>query len=190
MRNIFLDIDDTLLYTRKAFCEIYNEKYKYHPEFKIACPEDIYQWDLKDACPLQDDVFDIFSHEKFYEIAEPFEDMIEVLENLSKKTDIFLCSNWNLINFIWKSKWIHKHLPFAAWTILMTPSKNTKFHKWLVNMEWAIFVDDSVSNLNKSNAEIKICFAIKDYQCNEWWDWLRTNNWKELWKMIEKYLIN
>ena len=68
------------------------------------------------------------------------------------------------------------------------PASNTEQEykdKSHIDMSDGIFIDDSVNNLETSNAAIKICFG-DEYPWNEKWKGIRCANWHEVENYIER----
>jgi len=70
------------------------------------------------------------------------------------------------------------YLPFIKECIFIV-NDGYRMDKSSINMQGAIFLDDTTDNLNSSNADIKICVGNK-YPWNDKWDGIRCYNWTDI----------
>lgn len=174
MKNLFVDFDITIVDSVKVICKLYNQDYCNDPSFNIAIPENLYQWNMKDECPLCNNLIDYFDSSRFFDILEFQPNAYEVLEELNKKYNLIIVTSGTLQNLHLKSKWIEENIPFIN-DVILIKSKD----KSLINMKNSIFIDDLASNLETSNAEMRIVFGkIKGW--NEDWKGMRCENWLEI----------
>lgn len=146
------------------------------------------RYDLKDQCHLVDHQENIFSSEEFFKNLEFMPEAKEVLEKLSNKYELIICTIGTLDNLSYKAQWIKNNLPFIKNVMLLSSAvgaSGIKMDKSIANMKDSIFIDDHVDNLLSSNAELKICFG-KKYLWNENWVGERCYNWSE----VENLLLN
>ena len=184
--KIFIDFDCTIVDSVKTYCNVYNSFFKEHEEFEKADHSRVNRYDLMDQCHLADHQETIFSHEEFFKHLEFMPHAEEVIEKLSNKHELIICSIGTLDNISLKAKWIKNNLSFIKNVILISSAVTTngiKMDKSSVNMSNSIFIDDHVENLLSSNAEFKICFG-KKYEWNESWTGQRCFNWKEVEKLL------
>ena len=180
-QKLFLDFDNTIVDTMYAFCEQYNDIYKYNSNFKRANPKKVKHWNFKTQCPLQlGETEDLFSRKKLWEYMRLYSNAESSLKELSKKYDITIISIGTAENVAHKSIWIKQNLPMIKDVILIR-NEGVKMDKSSINMEGATFVDDVKSNLDSSNASRKILFG-KKYEWNK--DW--TGEWAKDW--LDLYL--
>jgi len=187
MKNkIFIDFDETIVATNKAFCATYNSIFKDVEGFIHADYNQCNCWDYKDVCPLlenREDVETVFRSVEFFKTLTMIDDnMASVLQELITQYEVIICTIGNPGNLALKSVWIQKHLPYISQVILMSNS-NCIMDKSNIQMEDCIFIDDNINNLNSSNASKKICYG-KEYKWNKEWDGLRALDSKELLTMI------
>ena len=178
-KKFFIDFDNTIIDTTDAFCSVYNELYCDHLNFKTAEPDLVNVYNFSDQCPLVKNVLDIFEHPLFFKFASFINDnTCKVLEELSVKYKLIICSIGTPKNLAYKARWLEEKLPFIKDYVLIS-NPVCKMNKSIVNMEGAVFLDDIPSNLYSSNAERKILFG-KRYSWNKEWDgeWLRS--WSEV----------
>ena len=63
-------MDSTITNSVKSFCDTYNKIYQYYPDFKLADPNKLQRYDLKDICPLVCNPLDIFDQNLFFKHLE------------------------------------------------------------------------------------------------------------------------
>lgn len=182
-RKLFIDYDGTIIDTIDAFCSVYNELYCNHPYFKTAESDLVNQYNMKDQCPLVDNVLDIFQHELFFKFARLINDnTYEVLVDLSKKYQLIICSIGTPRNIAYKACWLEKKLPFIKDYVLIS-NPNCYMNKSIVNMEDSIFLDDIPSNLISSNCNEKDKYLFgKRYPWNDesLWNSKWCSDWNEV----------
>ena len=167
--KLFIDIDGTIINTIDAYCSVYNELYINHPKFKTAESTLVNQYNLKDHCPLVENVLRIFEQPLFFKFARLINDnTYEVLEKLNKKYKPIICSIGTPRNIALKAIWLEEKLPFIKDYVLITKS-DCKIGKGIVNMEGSVFLDDLPENLVSSNANKKLLFG-EIYPWNLGWD--------------------
>lgn len=184
--NLFLDIDNTITQSTKAFCSLYNDIYKYHKDFKQANWEKVNKWDFTDECPLCENVELMFADKRFFNRLNFIDkNMKETLFNLDKKYNITLVSIGTYGNIALKSIWVAQNIPFIKNSIFII-NKGCKMDKSIIKMtEDDILIDDHQDNLFSSSAGTKICFAdLGKKEWNEKWDGLFVNNSLDLLKII------
>jgi len=168
---------------------VYNEIYIKHPDFIPADPDGIVSWSAKEQIPLCKDINELFGHPLFFEFARPL-DMwtIPTLEKLSVNHELIVCSVGVPENISKKAKHIQKWFPMVHQSILLMQS-DCKMDKSIVDMSSktcptpTIFIDDVVSNLLSSNADVKICIG-KKYEWNKNWTGYRCLTWEDVAKFI------
>jgi len=171
-QKIFMDFDGTIINSIKAFCYVYNNiKYPSHPEFRPAEWSLVERYDAKCQCPLVENVLELFEHPLFFKSAEFLNgNTYEVLEQLNEKYDVILTSIGTFNNLSMKALWIKENLPFIKQCILLNNGANT-MNKGIVNMQGGIIVDDVLSNLESSNADIKIIMGDE-------YDWNKSDKYR------------
>lgn len=183
--KLFVDFDSTITASIKSFCKTYNFLYKYHESFKPADWTKVNQWDFGDQCPLLPDkqsVAEIFASKHFFKKLEFMPGAREVLYALHKEYDVVLVTIGDHVNLARKSMWIYQKLGFVKDVILLN-NEGGKMDKSLVQMHNGIFIDDVASNLESSNAEVKICYG-QTYPWNEEWQGFRCENWNDVAKLL------
>lgn len=185
--KLFVDFDNTLVASIKAFCQTYNYFYQYHKGFQPADWTKVNKWSFSDQCPLLEDseaISSIFSSKHFFRKLEFMPNAKEVLYALHKDYDIIIATLGSHLNLARKSMWIYQNLGFVKDVILLYNKKN-KMDKSIVNMgKSSIFIDDVASNLESSNAELKICYG-KRYPWNVKWEGLRVYDWELAYGLLD-----
>ena len=178
---MFLDFDSTIVDSLKSFTDVYNLLYLNHPQFKLADPNKVCQYNLKCQCPLVDKALDIFEHKLFFENLEFINDnTYEVLERLNRKYQLIIATIGSYSNLSKKALWIEEKIPFIKDCLLIS-NDGCKMDKGIVNMSGngSIFLDDVESNLRSSNCERRILFG-KKFEWNIGWLGYWALNWSEI----------
>lgn len=185
--KLFVDFDSTIVASIKAFCQTYNQLYKYNKGFKPADWTRVNRWDFSDQCPLLENkeaINNIFSSKHFFKRLEFMPNAKEIIYKLHKNYDIIIVTIGSHINLARKSMWIYQNLGFIKDMILIYNEKN-KMDKSIVNMgKNSILIDDVASNLESVNAEIKICYG-KYYPWNANWNGLRAYDWETVYSLLK-----
>lgn len=182
--KLFLDFDQTIVNAVEAYCETYNNIYAHCHGFEYAEWEKIKRWDLTDQCPMHTEPETLFASWLFFELLNPMDDnTFEMLEEIKEFCDITICTIGTPENIIRKTQWIVDNLGISD-MILLSQEKIT-MDKSVVNMEGAVFVDDSYKNLLSSNADFKICFGTTEW--NKDWSGCRVDNWSQLCSVLKRH---
>jgi 5'(3')-deoxyribonucleotidase len=177
--KLFIDFDETITGSVKAYCDAYNEIYQNHSEFKPADWTKSVAWDIRDVCPLVSDVNQIFGSKEFFYYCDFYDEFTcDALKKLNEHYEIVIVSIGIPENISLKSMWIKKNLPFIKETVLLC-NNACRMSKEIVNMKNGILIDDVKSNLDSSNAKHKICFGEKK-EWNQFWEGRRYYSWKTL----------
>jgi len=182
-RKLFLDFDGTICNTIDSVCKVYNDWYKFEPNFKKAESWKTNTWNFTDTCPLlegkDENVEKIFSSPDFFKHLDFLNsNTYDVLRELCNKYEVIIVTIGTFKNISLKSLWIKERLPFIKECIFIV-NDGCRMDKSSINMEGAIFLDDTADNLNSSNADIKICVGNK-YPWNDKWDGIRCYNWTDI----------
>ena len=178
-KNLFLDFDGVPVNSIKAYCDVYNEVYKDHHEFKKANWIYCNDWSLEDQCPLSEKPKELFEHDEFFKRLEFYPGAKESLEVLKDQYNIIICTMGTLHNISKKCVWIQNNMPYIKDAIFI--SNKDCIDKSLIDMSGGIFIDDNSENLLASNADIKINYThVKTYSWNDNWDGLQVHNWVTL----------
>jgi len=179
-QKLFLDFDNTIVNSTKAFCDIYNLRYYNHPNFIKADWEKSYLYNFEDVCPLlktKEEVENIFCSETFFRSLEFIDNnTIDVIAELNNKYQIIITSIGWPLNISLKSLWIENELPMIKEFILIN-NGDCSMDKGIIDMSKGVILDDVESNLISSNADLKVCFGYRHDKNENWqgeWcvDWL------------------
>jgi 5'(3')-deoxyribonucleotidase len=181
--KLFLDMDNTLTNSTKAFCESYNYIYKYHKDFKPAQWRLVKKWNFEDQCKnlnSHSDVLEIFENPIFFKFLKLINhNTYEVVRELNEKYQIIVISIGTPKNLSLKSLYLNDTLPFIKDYILLN-NENCEMNKSIIQMNYpnSIFIEDVTTNLDSSNAQNKYIFG-------EEYPWSQTNGYKRLWNWTE-----
>lgn len=162
-RWIILDFDgvlaDSVLGICEAFGKIRNKTYD---------PLKVKTWNFKD---IIDNVTDkqvnrMFSNVLFWDALKPIKGSVDFVNKY--KDRIIICSIGDTYNQINKLAWIEKTFGKVNLLPVVTDFSDPTFNKSLINMEGCIFIEDSIKNLDISNASHKILFNNYDLWDCEW----------------------
>ena len=177
IKKLFIDFDSTLVLTIKRICDLYNEDFKNHPEFKYINWVDVNTWEFKELnCASRDYINEYFKQPRFFENLEFMDNAEEIIFELIKKGYwISIVTMGSLKNLKLKKEWLDKkglleHIKFIGCDFSKYKDKSH------VDMSGGLFIDDEDRYLMTSNADIKICFG-DIYPWNENCEYTRSYNW-------------
>lgn len=158
MIKIFLDFDNTLVNSTKAYCHVYNKMHNTKAHWQL-----IRKWDMKDQCPLntKEGLENIFGSQDFFDVLEFYKGMKNMVKGLSqnKELELFIVSKGNDRNLALKREWILKNLPQIKQDNIILLCNKDGMDKSSVDMEGGILVDDNSECLLSSNASYQIVFS-------------------------------
>ena len=189
-RDLYIDFDSTIVNSDKAFSRIYNEDYKDIENFVPADWRKHENWAFKTICPLihvheenpGQVIQDYFGSKAFFDYLEFYDDAKEIIEKLTKKYKVIICTSAFPMNASKKVLWIEEHLPEVDEIIVLINKAGSGYGKSRVAMmeEDAIFIDDHPKNLHSTKASQKYLFKFKETDFNGDWDGPVVSNWKEI----------
>jgi 5'(3')-deoxyribonucleotidase len=182
-QKLILDFDNTIVNSTKAFCNVYNLSYCFNKNWVKADWTLSNVYNFEDVCPLLEGkhewVYPLFEHELFFKTLEFInENTKEVIEQVCKNYNVYICSIGTPKNLYLKSLWLQKHLPCIQQYVLLT-NNGCKMDKSIVNMDDGWLLDDNNDNLMSSNAGCKISFG-KRYSWNKNWTGWTCLDWNEV----------
>ena len=181
--KLFLDFDCTIVNTIKSIVDLYNEDFKYYKKFKKINWIDVNTWDFTECnCATPEYINTYFNQQRFFDRVEHMDWAEKILDILKEDFEITIVSSGYSPNLIAKEKWVNEYLPYCNFIGVNLKEYKDKSH---IDMSDGIFIDDSASNLETSNAAIKICFG-DEYPWNNKWKGIRCNNWHEVENYIER----
>ena len=179
MKKLFIDIDSTVVKSRKRLCEYYTHKYSVNVNW-----QEVKEWDLTDVLKLanRDEVGEWFNHRDFYAGIEFYPDAKKYIDKLAKTYEIHFCTVGSVKNIHYKSMFLKENFPNIP---VISLSENSS--KSLVNMDNSIFLDDKMQNLQESNAKFKILFQGNNIAMNynNGWRGNTVDNWKSVYSLIQ-----
>ena len=181
--KIFLDYDGCIVNTIKCICSLYNEDFQYYKNFVPINWWEVNTWDFAECnCATPEYINTYFNQQRFFDRIEYMDWAEKILDILNEYFEITIVSSGYSPNLIAKEKWINEHLSYCNFIGVNLKEYKDKSH---IDMFDGIFIDDSASNLETSNATIKICFG-DEYPWNKKWDGIRCANWHEVENYIER----
>ena len=189
-KKLFLDFDSTIFDSVKRICDLYNEDYRYYPDFADAFPYNVQKYDFSDVCPLAhcEVLMQYFSSSRFFScIPSAYWMTASEKDPITTAEYIKMFSNWFHIvivsigtpsNLKLKHDFIKNHLPFADFIGIDSRAEKDKSK---VDMADGIFIDDMYKMLKTSNAQMTVHYgpdhpwdeseqAQPIVQCNKWRD--------------------
>jgi len=188
MQKLIIDFDSTLCDSILAYCSVYSIIYKNAEGFKIADPNKVKLYSLKDECPLVENPLLMFDTKMFFDFLQPFPNAVEVIENLSKQFDIYVVSVCRPKNAYFKNLYLRDHFKGIKQFIPLINFDGTcKMEKGnIINSDFAICIDDGMENLesfsNNSSSNHNIIFG-KEY----YWNINNPNNYHRCLDWLEVY---
>ena len=179
-------IDNCIINSIATICSLYNEDFKYYKKFKFIHWTTVNTWDFRELnCTTPEYINTYFNQPRFFENIEYMPWAKETLLELKDDYDITIVSSGYNPNLRAKEIWIKENLPFCKFIGVNLKEYSDKSH---IDMSDVVFIDDSMSNLSTSNAQINICFGDK-YPWNEDWneDWtgFRCYNWNDIKRFLK-----
>ena len=175
--------DGCIVNTIKCICSLYNEDFQYYKNFIHINWWEVNTWDFAECnCATSEYINTYFNQQRFFDRIEYMDWAEKILDILKEDFEIIIVSSGYSPNLIAKEKWVKEHLPYCNFIGVNLKEYKDKSH---IDMFDSIFIDDSVNNLETSNAAIKICFG-DEYPWNKKWDGIRCANWHEVENYIER----
>lgn len=176
--RLILDFDNTIVDSIEAVVSIYNDDFKYFPDFVPINPCDINTYKFKElmlATPAY--INSLWNQPRFFERLQYLDNAQEVLPILADEYDIEIATLGYPPNLHGKEIWIRENMSYVK-TIHLINMKQYK-DKSHIDMSGAIFLDDNAEMLTTSNADTKIAFGDV-YEWNREWSGNRYFNWYEV----------
>lgn len=182
-KKLFLDADNTIFNTTKAFIDtymfIYGRKYMYN---KDKAPK----WDLVKKYDFSDQIPDltkqqkasVFNTKTLNDKLSYYDNAKYVINELAKQTDVIIVSMCSYKSAYLKGEKIEKDMPNVKFQPIIYPHFKDKAH---IDMTDGIFIDDVTKNLHTSSADEKICFRYNNIimDVNEDWKGKILSDWSE-----------
>lgn len=177
IKKIFIDLDGVVFDTIECICNIYNKDFKYYNDFKPVHGYEIETWNFTELnCASLETINSYFNQPRFFKQVKTMPWAKDIIRILAVDYNIIFISMGDYPNLIQKEKWVKENFPYSKFIGVNMKKHNNKAH---INMNKAVFIDDSANNLYTSNAKYRICFGDK-YEWNEHWDGERCMNWMDV----------
>lgn len=153
--NLYVGFDDVLV---KTSCMLVYQLNKCFNDNKSI--DDIWDWKCKHAFPKATEnlVNSIFNTKKFFEIAQPMEDLYKFTKLMNKHNSCVISAG-GYDNLKYKTQYIYNTLKLKCTVRLMNAmSVNNYIDKPCINMKHGVFIDRDIRALRMSNANFKILF--------------------------------
>lgn len=181
-KKLFLDFDGVIVNTIYTICSLYNEDFCKYTNYHYVDWTEIESWEFQELnCATREYIDIYFNQPRFFQNIRFMEHADYIMGKLSEKYDITIVSMGDAANLKLKEEWISENIPYCEFVGCDFKDCLDKSH---IDMSGATFVDDSVNNLESSNASKKICFG-DIYKWNEDWDGIRCWNWYDVLSELE-----
>lgn len=179
--KLYLDFDGVIGNTVKAVCQLYHQDYALYDNYEFIHPEDVDTWNFEEFTLAKKSTFyKYFNTKRFFDVLEPMPGATQI-KSLYCDFDIKICTIGTRENLRGKDIWLSQNIGGNYELIGLIGVHD----KSAVDMSGAIFVDDKASNLETSNARVKICFG-EVHEWNREWNGIHCKDWKELMDELEK----
>lgn len=175
-KKIFLDFDETITMSIKAFVDVYKERYKRQIKtglIKFPVWEKVSTWNMQDEMPQLTihEINDIFDSERLFDNLAFYSDgigfsMYDFIEGLLYEydVDLMIASKGNSKNLMHKRAFITEKLPFFPIDNFI-PMEGTVMDK--SELQGLMLIDDHESNLYSANVKYKILVNFSG-ETKEW----------------------
>lgn len=195
MKNLYIDFDNVITNTTKAFVDTYvafcGKRYLHSPK---PSWENVHRYDFLDQIPelTPQKKSAIFNSVIYQQKLELYPECKETLINLMKRgVNIFVVSHCSCRSIQNKHEFLFDTFgEYYTKQIKFIPILFDNFKgKSIINMSDGIFMDDCKFNLDSVNAPTRICFKYNNItmDVNQDWDGLVINEWG---KETEEKLYN
>lgn len=193
--RLFIDADDTILESSKAFIDIVNRQDNINPPKTY---EELRDWRYQSLFPYMTTkrVVEIYDSKEFFNIVKINPDFESFYLKHENDFEWYIVTKGYKTNIEHKQKYFKKHLPKTNVVGCSFSSKEEQnFDKSHIDMDYGIQIDDRTDSLVGTNANIKILIKNdKDFYWNRE-DFTNEplyimNNWKEIIETLEFALKN
>jgi 5'(3')-deoxyribonucleotidase len=170
--KVYVDVDEVLLNSIEAVCQILNKRYN-----KDLHEKDIMSWNFKEYGEISEhEIEDIFDSKEFFDIVTLNPSGVKMIKELLKrKLPVHLITKGRWQNIELKYDYLRNHGIVDDYNVHYTGIPLNR-SKGAFDMANAIFIDDNQDNLYESNAYIKIlCENNHGADWNNRWNGLRVD---------------
>lgn len=196
IRGIIFDYDGVVISSGDAICSLYNlDVVNIDDEnFKTADFSKCVKWDMSDVVPLMDSTQqeNMFASKEFFNVVKFNVGMKDLINRLHDEGyEIIFCSRGTVGNINKKNEWLYKHFPFAIMLPVIGNWDKSIDKDW-INMNECVFIDDKNSNLDNSNASLKILYNEhglfnREWNCSVSAKYDRSSSTFGIYKLIKDY---
>lgn len=188
---VFIDFDDTLVNSLRAFCKVYNKRYQDSADWTK-----VRRYDMTDQCThlgenfegnIQAEILDIYGSSEFWRYLRPMKKANEILIKLKKEGyTLVMASIGDPANISKKIRYADANFPMFD-QYLMLYTKKGKHSKGKINMHGAFMVDDNDRILRTTNASVKVVFGPEREYNSTYKSYKRCTDWEEVYHLIHSY---
>lgn len=184
---LYVDLDNVVFDTVSVIKQMYDEDYRYFEGYEWIPAHEIKHYDFSELKFLtQDKLMEYFSSGRFFDnlqYQECAEASLALLNTIGDYPLVFV-SIGTPGNLKGKKEWVdtfnalwHTDAEFIGVSIENVDKSHLDFRG-------GILIDDEMKNLEKSSAELTICFG--DYEWNKEFEGVRANNWADIRKILNE----
>ena len=175
--KIFLDFDETIAMSIKAFVDTYKERHRHDILLEEGYPypiwEDVFTWNMRCEMPKLelDELNEIFDSPRFFDNLATYADsdglsIVDFIAELQERNDVevFIASKGNSSNLHQKRDFLQQKLPFFDLDKFI-PMQGTVMNKSELN--GLILCDDHEDNLYSANVKYRVLVNYSG-QIKEW----------------------
>jgi len=156
--RIILDFDNTIVNSAETIIRLYQKKvFKYEPIHREKIKWDFSPYIPKMHLPW---ALNMFQEQEFYDNLDFMDNAKEVLERLSKKHELVICTKKHPDGVSMNDQWIRNNLPFIDSVVYL---RQDSFDKSLVGGN-SIILDDKIECLIEGNRKFRLLFGDYGYQ--------------------------
>ena len=183
MPVLYIDLDNVVFDTICTIKQMYDEDFRYYPEYEWIPAHKIKHYDFSDLRYMtQERLMNYFRSGRFFDNLQYMEGAESTIAFLNQMQDcpVVFVSIGTPENLRGKEEWVRtfNHL----WKTDAEFIGVDKIDKSHIDMSDGILIDDEIKNLEGCNAQKNICFG--DYEWNQSWSGLRVLNWEEITKEV------
>ena len=185
IKTLYIDMDGVAINTIEAIVRMYDDDFSTYSDYEKIPWTEINTWDFTELkCASSEYINMYFNQKRFFDFVQPMDNFDEIVNRLKDRFSIKLCSMGYTPNLRRKELYIQEHYPFAEFIGVNFKSFPDKSH---IDMSDGVIIDDSISNLQHSNAQLKILFG-EDYPWNKGWTGFRCYNWYDVERSLKRWV--